>query len=148
MRWKLVEVHSPLARVLCALLCCDSISVFGCPLAASAIACFDGRNSIELERGDWVEVTGAEYPVPMVTKGGSTADWISSITRKLHWNIRERQKGFERQCPTPGGGHVMRAPPTDEVPVVPVRGVQSSRASPAPSNVSDSSSVAPPSSRS
>lgn len=60
----------------------------------SAFCAFDGRNSMQLNAGDYVTVCSSPWPLPLVCRGTATGDWIRSIKCKLYWNVRERQKGF------------------------------------------------------
>ena len=34
----------------------------------------------------------SEWPLPVIAKRNATADWITSVNKLLHWNVRERQK--------------------------------------------------------
>jgi len=62
---------------------------------ATVSASFDGGHQTLLRPGDAIEVTTSPWPMPLVSLKGTVADWIHSIKRKLHWNVREHQKGFE-----------------------------------------------------
>ncbi|KAJ3117144.1 hypothetical protein HDU96_007807 [Phlyctochytrium bullatum] len=61
---------------------------------ASACASFDGRGRVELGQGDFVSVTMSRFPVPTVSREDQSRDWIESLRRCLHWNVRARQKAF------------------------------------------------------
>ncbi|KAI8839919.1 ATP-NAD kinase-like domain-containing protein [Chytridium lagenaria] len=61
---------------------------------ATACASFDGRGRVELGQGDFVTVTMSRFPVPTVSKEDQSRDWIESLGRCLHWNVRARQKAF------------------------------------------------------
>ena len=60
---------------------------------------FDGRQRVELQPGDYVTISASRYPFANaqaeedVKKKGE--DWISSISHKLGWNTRQRQKEFK-----------------------------------------------------
>ncbi|KAI8867189.1 ATP-NAD kinase, partial [Ramicandelaber brevisporus] len=63
---------------------------------STAWASFDGRNRIELRRGDNILIKASQYPFPTVVGAGSqTADWFGSLSRCLHWNERKSQKSFD-----------------------------------------------------
>lgn len=63
---------------------------------ASAFAHFDGKDSIKLDKGDYVVVRMSEWPMPLINKTSTTKDWIHAITQKLNWNVREaRQKALD-----------------------------------------------------
>lgn len=55
---------------------------------ASAWAHFDGRDSIEVCRGDFVVAKMSEWPMPLINKTNTASDWVHSITQKLNWNVR------------------------------------------------------------
>ncbi|BFZ55550.1 hypothetical protein PYCC9005_002591 [Savitreella phatthalungensis] len=59
---------------------------------STAWASFDGRNRVELRQGDYVRVTASRYPFPTCLKSKQTADWFESISTKLNWNERKKQK--------------------------------------------------------
>ncbi|EHK27359.1 uncharacterized protein TRIVIDRAFT_63119 [Trichoderma virens Gv29-8] len=59
-------------------------------------ASFDGRERVELSPGDYVTVSASRYPFASVqTEGRRSEDWINSISGKLGWNTRQKQKGFK-----------------------------------------------------
>ncbi|PTB41962.1 uncharacterized protein TrAFT101_008936 [Trichoderma asperellum] len=59
-------------------------------------ASFDGRERVELKPGDYVTVSASRYPFASVqTEGRRSEDWINSISGKLGWNTRQKQKGFK-----------------------------------------------------
>ncbi|KAJ2653461.1 hypothetical protein IWW40_000515 [Coemansia sp. RSA 1250] len=61
----------------------------------TAWASFDGRHRIELRRGDHIQITASKFPLPTVCATQSqTQDWMSSLSRCLNWNERQRQKRF------------------------------------------------------
>lgn len=54
------------------------------------------RSRVELRPGDYVTISASRYPFANVmTRGRRSEDWISSITRTLQWNSRQRQKSFK-----------------------------------------------------
>ncbi|CAK9439215.1 uncharacterized protein LODBEIA_P34390 [Lodderomyces beijingensis] len=53
---------------------------------------FDGRVRTELSRGYYVTVQASPFPFPTVIS--SKTEYIDSVSRNLHWNIREQQKPF------------------------------------------------------
>lgn len=57
----------------------------------------------ELGEGDFVVVRMSRYPLPLVTRKGTVGDWVRSITEKLNWNVRERQKALGAEA-TSGAG--------------------------------------------
>jgi NAD+ kinase len=62
----------------------------------SSWASFDGRERIELRPGDYVTVSASRYPFACVQQHGRRSeDWINSISAKLNWNSRQRQKSFK-----------------------------------------------------
>ncbi|KAK3686021.1 ATP-NAD kinase-like domain-containing protein [Podospora appendiculata] len=59
----------------------------------SAWASFDGRERIELRPGDYVTISASRYPFASVQfQGRRSEDWINSISAKLGWNTRQKQK--------------------------------------------------------
>lgn len=64
----------------------------------ACMASFDGKERVELGFGDYVSISASRYPfaVIMNTKDGKkNEDWVRSISDKLQWNTRERQKAFK-----------------------------------------------------
>ena len=58
-------------------------------------ASFDGRERIALEPGDYVTISASRYPFANVMPDGTRREeWIQSISTKLQWNSRQRQKAF------------------------------------------------------
>jgi NAD+ kinase len=51
-----------------------------------AWASFDGRERVELERGDAIVIQSSNYPVPTVCRDDQTGDWFKSLAGCLHWN--------------------------------------------------------------
>ncbi|KAM0801298.1 NAD+ kinase [Usnea florida] len=61
----------------------------------SSWASFDGRERIELCSGDYVTISASRYPFANVMqKGRRNEDWVRSISEKLNWNSRQKQKSF------------------------------------------------------
>ncbi|CAF9908184.1 hypothetical protein IMSHALPRED_006605 [Imshaugia aleurites] len=62
----------------------------------SSWASFDGRERIELCPGDYVTISASRYPFANVMQQGRrNEDWVSSISEKLNWNSRQKQKSFK-----------------------------------------------------
>ncbi|KXJ93105.1 putative NAD kinase [Microdochium bolleyi] len=62
-------------------------------------ASFDGRERIELKPGDYVTISASRFPFATVQPHGRRSeDWINSISGKLGWNTRQKQKneGFKK----------------------------------------------------
>jgi NAD+ kinase len=63
---------------------------------ASSWASFDGRERVELRPGDYITISASRYPFAIVMPQGKRSDdWVSSISRKLGWNTRQRPKNFK-----------------------------------------------------
>ncbi|RMZ87018.1 hypothetical protein DV736_g5757, partial [Chaetothyriales sp. CBS 134916] len=59
-------------------------------------ASFDGRERVELFPGDYITISASRYPFANVMPSGrSSEEWVSSISRTLQWNSRQRQKAFQ-----------------------------------------------------
>ncbi|CAE8609908.1 unnamed protein product, partial [Polarella glacialis] len=66
------------------------------PLSARSskvMVAVDGKDRIELKRGDSIEVAVSKYPLPTVCKTSVTDDWFLSVNGALQWNLRLEQKG-------------------------------------------------------
>ncbi|TQV99252.1 NAD+ kinase [Cordyceps javanica] len=62
----------------------------------SSWASFDGRERVELKPGDYVTISASRYPFASVqTEGRRSEDWVNSISGKLGWNTRQKQKEFK-----------------------------------------------------
>ncbi|KAK3378461.1 ATP-NAD kinase-like domain-containing protein [Podospora didyma] len=62
----------------------------------SSWASFDGRERIELGPGDYVTISASRYPFACVqAQGRRSEDWIKSISAKLGWNTRQKQKAYK-----------------------------------------------------
>lgn len=59
---------------------------------ATAWAAFDGKNRVELFKGDYICITASPHSFP--TLESSPTEFIDSISRTLNWNAREPQKSF------------------------------------------------------
>ncbi|KAL7625806.1 hypothetical protein AAE478_005029 [Parahypoxylon ruwenzoriense] len=56
-------------------------------------ASFDGRARIELFPGDYVTISASRFPFASVQpQGRRSEDWVNSISAKLGWNTRQKQK--------------------------------------------------------
>ncbi|KAI1377210.1 ATP-NAD kinase [Hypoxylon crocopeplum] len=56
-------------------------------------ASFDGRERIELFPGDYVTISASRFPFASVQpQGRRSEDWVNSISGKLGWNTRQKQK--------------------------------------------------------
>ncbi|KAA8896402.1 hypothetical protein TRICI_006897 [Trichomonascus ciferrii] len=53
---------------------------------------FDGKSRFELYRGDFLSVTAARYPFPIIQNGNTSSSWFPRLSKTLHWNERKRQK--------------------------------------------------------
>ncbi|TVY88993.1 NAD(+) kinase [Lachnellula willkommii] len=63
---------------------------------ASSWASFDGRERVELRPGDYVTISASRYPFANVMQQGRRSeDWVNSISGKLGWNTRQRQKQYK-----------------------------------------------------
>ncbi|KAI0398357.1 ATP-NAD kinase [Xylariaceae sp. FL0594] len=65
----------------------------------SSWASFDGRERIELRPGDYVTISASRFPFASVQpQGRRSEDWVNSISGKLGWNTRHKQKneGFKK----------------------------------------------------
>ncbi|KAK1993045.1 ATP-NAD kinase [Colletotrichum falcatum] len=59
-------------------------------------ASFDGRERMELFPGDYVTISASRYPFASVqAQGRRSEDWVNSISGKLGWNTRQKQKGYQ-----------------------------------------------------
>jgi NAD+ kinase len=59
---------------------------------ATAYVSFDGRNRVELRKGDYVEIQASRFPFPTVIK--EEGEWVDTVCKTFQWNQRERQKPF------------------------------------------------------
>ncbi|KAJ9148368.1 ATP NAD kinase [Pleurostoma richardsiae] len=63
----------------------------------SSWASFDGRERLELKPGDYVTISASRYPFASVqSQGRRSEDWVNSISGKLGWNTRQKQKAYEK----------------------------------------------------
>ncbi|SPN98916.1 related to UTR1 (associated with ferric reductase activity) [Cephalotrichum gorgonifer] len=62
----------------------------------SSWASFDGRERVELHPGDYITISASRYPFASVqAQGRRSEDWVSSISGKLGWNKRQKQKVYK-----------------------------------------------------
>ncbi|KAG6009630.1 hypothetical protein E4U21_001694 [Claviceps maximensis] len=60
-------------------------------------ASFDGRERVELKPGDYVTISASRFPFASVqTEGRRSEDWVNSISGKLGWNTRQKQKELKK----------------------------------------------------
>ncbi|CDO91778.1 unnamed protein product [Kluyveromyces dobzhanskii CBS 2104] len=59
---------------------------------STAWAAFDGKNRVEMKKGDYIVITASPYSFP--TLEARSTEFIDSISRTLNWNVRESQKSF------------------------------------------------------
>ncbi|KAI1772883.1 ATP-NAD kinase [Hypoxylon cercidicola] len=56
-------------------------------------ASFDGRERVELRPGDYVTISASRFPFASVQpQGRRSEDWVNSISGKLGWNTRQKQR--------------------------------------------------------
>ncbi|KAJ4010267.1 hypothetical protein NW752_004941 [Fusarium irregulare] len=70
----------------------------GVPYGArtSSWASFDGRERVELKPGDYVTISASRFPFASVqAEGRRSEDWVNSISGKLGWNTRQKQKSYK-----------------------------------------------------
>ncbi|PWW74912.1 ATP-NAD kinase [Tuber magnatum] len=65
-----------------------------CDARATAWVSFDGRQRIELNRGDYVMISASRFPFPAVQSKPDNKDWFDSIRRTMNWGSRPRQQAF------------------------------------------------------
>ena len=62
----------------------------------SSWASFDGRERVEMHPGDYVTISASRYPFATVqAQGRRSEDWVNSISGKLGWNTRQKQKAYK-----------------------------------------------------
>ncbi|KAK7954974.1 ATP-NAD kinase [Apiospora saccharicola] len=62
-------------------------------------ASFDGRERLELFPGDYVTISASRFPfASCMPQGRRGEDWVNSISGKLGWNTRQKQKndGYQK----------------------------------------------------
>lgn len=59
---------------------------------STAWVAFDGKNRVELTRGDYITISASPYIFPTIES--SATEFIDGINRTMNWNVRERQKSF------------------------------------------------------
>ncbi|KAF5657263.1 serine threonine kinase [Fusarium heterosporum] len=70
----------------------------GVPYSArtASWASFDGRERVELKPGDYVTISASRFPFASVqAEGRRSEDWVNSISGKLGWNTRQKQKSYK-----------------------------------------------------
>ncbi|RKK87625.1 hypothetical protein BFJ69_g377 [Fusarium oxysporum] len=70
----------------------------GVPYSArtASWASFDGRERVELKPGDYVTISASRFPFASVqAQGRRSEDWVNSISGKLGWNTRQKQKSYK-----------------------------------------------------
>lgn len=60
----------------------------------TASCSFDGRCSIQLQRGDFLTINASRHPFPSIQNGKGDDVWFKHLTETLHWNKRKRQLPF------------------------------------------------------
>ena len=58
----------------------------------SACVSFDGQMSVEIEKGDFVNIRTSVHPAPCVCRSNAFDDWFDSLSECLQWNSRQNQK--------------------------------------------------------
>lgn len=70
------------------------------PLTARATAwcSFDGKNRVELGRGDFLTITTSKYPITFINNADKNVrnSWFSRLSETLHWNERKPQKPLKQ----------------------------------------------------
>ncbi|ERS95788.1 hypothetical protein HMPREF1624_07863 [Sporothrix schenckii ATCC 58251] len=62
----------------------------------SSWASFDGRERVEMKPGDYVTISASRFPFASVqAPGRRSEDWVNSISGKLGWNTRQKQKAYK-----------------------------------------------------
>ncbi|KAK6350141.1 hypothetical protein TWF696_006386 [Orbilia brochopaga] len=62
----------------------------------SAWASFDGKERVELCRGDYVTIAASRFPFAFIQSKPHQGDWFDSLSRTLQWNSRTaRQKEYD-----------------------------------------------------
>lgn len=74
--------------------------------ASSAYVSFDGKNRVQLERGDCIIVRVSSFPLPSICSLNENQDWFDSMITNLNWNQRRTQKPWtqpplEEAAPAP-----------------------------------------------
>jgi len=59
---------------------------------STAWCSFDGKNRIELDKGDFITVTASRFPLPCIKNSESKNAWFERLSETLHWNERKHQK--------------------------------------------------------
>lgn len=67
---------------------------------STAWCSFDGKNRVELNKGDFVTVTASRFPLPCIKNSARKNPWFERLSETLHWNERKRQKPLNMNVPT------------------------------------------------
>jgi NAD+ kinase len=61
---------------------------------STAWCSFDGKNRVELGKGDFLSITTSKYPIMLVKNGEKNVrnSWFERLSETLHWNERKPQK--------------------------------------------------------
>ncbi|KAK9463716.1 ATP-NAD kinase-like domain-containing protein [Lipomyces oligophaga] len=62
----------------------------------SAWTCFDGKDRIELQQGDYLTISASRFPFPMIQNKRLGSDWFESLSSTLNWNQRKIQRPFDQ----------------------------------------------------
>jgi len=62
--------------------------------SSRATIAVDGKDTIELCRGDSIEVFVSPFPLPTICRTSETDDWFNSVNEALQWNLRREQKAL------------------------------------------------------
>lgn len=67
---------------------------------STAWCSFDGKNRVELNKGDFITVTASRFPLPCIKNSATKNGWFERLSETLHWNERKRQKPLKmREAP-------------------------------------------------
>ncbi|KAH3672202.1 hypothetical protein WICMUC_004431 [Wickerhamomyces mucosus] len=74
----------------------STILRLGVPYNARSTAwcSFDGKNRVELKKGDFLTVTASRFPLPCIKQSTSKNAWFERLSETLNWNERKLQKPF------------------------------------------------------
>ncbi|KAK9478327.1 ATP-NAD kinase-like domain-containing protein [Lipomyces japonicus] len=105
-------VHPDIPGMLISPICAHSLSFrpliipdnivlrIGVPYNArtSAWCSFDGKDRVELQRGDYITVSASRFPFPMIQNRHIGSDWFKSLSDTLSWNKRTAsQKAYDNK---------------------------------------------------
>lgn len=64
---------------------------------STAWCAFDGKNRVELCKGDFMTITASRFPLACIRKPGATRNaWFERLSTTLNWNERKHQKPFNK----------------------------------------------------